>query len=282
MWHFSSSVEPYGEKVWSLLSGQPELNTVGLTVIEGARAGFEWSQAEPTFGWWESADGEVTGAVSLTPPFGLLLNVVPDDAVADLAAGLRRRQVTLPGAHGEPELAARFAALWVDGAPITAEPRLHQRLYVLGELAPPPDPGGGVRVAGEGDYDLLVAWNEAFHEEVEAHAGRGEQFARLQIDQGTGLLWERAEGEAVSLACRRPAAAGVARIGPVYTPSAHRRRGYARAVTAACTQAAIDAGADRVVLFTDLANPTSNSIYQTIGYRPLADRTEYRFVETTA
>ena len=67
---------------------------------------------------------------------------------------------------------------------------------------------------------------------------------------------------------------GMVRVGPVYTPPEHRRRGYGAAVTAAASQHALDAGAVQVVLFTDLANPTSNSVYQRIGYRPGDDFVE--------
>lgn len=70
---------------------------------------------------------------------------------------------------------------------------------------------------------------------------------------------------------------GVARVGPVYTPPAHRRRGHGSAVTAAATAAAISEGAEDVVLYTDLANPTSNAIYQAIGYRPDHDAEERAF-----
>ena len=61
------------------------------------------------------------------------------------------------------------------------------------------------------------------------------------------------------------------RIGPVYTPPEQRRRGYGSALTAALTQQLLDGGRRFCFLFTDLANPTSNSIYQRIGYRPVTD-----------
>jgi predicted GNAT family acetyltransferase len=63
------------------------------------------------------------------------------------------------------------------------------------------------------------------------------------------------------------------RVAPVYTPPGLRGHGYAGAATAAVSQAALDAGADEVLLFTDLANPTSNALYQRLGYRPVDDRT---------
>jgi predicted GNAT family acetyltransferase len=67
------------------------------------------------------------------------------------------------------------------------------------------------------------------------------------------------------------------RVGPVYTPPELRRRGYAAAVTAAISRAALDAGASAVLLFTDLANATSNALYQRLGYRPVEDRIELSF-----
>ena len=80
------------------------------------------------------------------------------------------------------------------------------------------------------------------------------------------------------MAARNITVAGVSRIGPVYTPPAFRRHGYGAAATAACTQDALERGARQVVLFTDQANPTSNGIYQRIGYRALDDRLILRFV----
>jgi hypothetical protein len=69
------------------------------------------------------------------------------------------------------------------------------------------------------------------------------------------------------------------RVGPVYTPPEFRGHGYASAATAAASQQALDAGASEVLLFTDLANPVSNSIYQRIGYRAVEDRIVLAFQE---
>ena len=73
---------------------------------------------------------------------------------------------------------------------------------------------------------------------------------------------------------------GMVRVGSVYTPPAVRGRGYAGAVTAAVSRAARDAGVREVVLFTDLANPTSNALYQRLGYRPVEDRVTFSFERT--
>jgi len=70
---------------------------------------------------------------------------------------------------------------------------------------------------------------------------------------------------------------GTLAAGPVHTPPERRRQGYAGAVATAVSQVALDDGADHVVLFTDLANPTSNALYQRLGYRPVEDRVALRF-----
>ena len=82
-------------------------------------------------------------------------------------------------------------------------------------------------------------------------------------------VWE-VEGDVVSCAATRPAAYGFARIGPVYAPPTRRGQGYAAGVTAAVSQAILDAGATPC-LFTDIANPTSNGVYQRIGFVPVED-----------
>jgi predicted GNAT family acetyltransferase len=56
-----------------------------------------------------------------------------------------------------------------------------------------------------------------------------------------------------------------------------RGHGYASAATAAVSQAALEAGLREVVLYTDLANPTSNAVYQRLGYLPVEDRVVLSF-----
>ncbi len=70
-----------------------------------------------------------------------------------------------------------------------------------------------------------------------------------------------------------PPAYGVARIGPVYTPKEHRGRGYASAAVAEVS-AQLRAEGNRVTLFTDQANPTSNRIYLALGFEPVVDMVE--------
>jgi predicted GNAT family acetyltransferase len=269
-WHLTGDVEAYAEHAWELLAADPAEQTVALTVIESARGGYRWSDAPMLFGWYD--DGEVRGAVSWTPPYELLLAVVPDDTVAALADALRERGAVPGGVNGKEPTIERFLAAW---APARSSVAFRMRLYRLGTLRSPSVPGTA-RLAGEDDLALAVRWLEAFEVDAGVHRTNVEPGARERIAGGRLWLWEHA-GEPVAMAARTAPAAGVSRIAPVYTPAEHRRRGYGAAVSAACTADALERGADHVVLFTDLANPTSNSIYQQIGFQPVADYAVVRF-----
>lgn len=271
-WELTDDVEEYADRVWPLLAADPAANTVALTVIDGLRTGRQRCTEPPYFGWYSGADG-VTGAVSRTPPFGLLLAVVPTGTVSELVGVLTDAGAAVPGVNGESRVAGDFAAEWAARHGGTPTLSMRLRLYALTGLCPPePPPPGRARRAGESDVRTVADWVRSFEEEATL------QRTDLTDDEvcrwcGAGLawLWDDPDGGPVALAGRKPTAAGVARIGPVYTPPERRGRGYGAAVTAACTADALAGGASDVVLFTDLANPTSNSIYQRIGFEPVSD-----------
>ena len=154
-----------------------------------------------------------------------------------------------------------------------------ERIYRIERLVAPADIPGRVRVATPDDRDLLVEWCRAFLAEA---LGRSDPTEATNIvDRGmsagtrTFFLWED-DGPAALAGVNGPTPNGI-RIGPVYTPPERRGRGYGSAVTAAATQAQFDAGRRFVYLFTDLANPTSNKIYQAIGYEPVIDVDQLSF-----
>lgn len=224
-------------------------------------------------------DGEVIGAAMQTPPWNLFAARMPPSAADALADALADAGRVLPGVTGEAVTVKAFAARWRQRTGRDSQVRVRERLYVLDELVAPTGVPGGDTRASVADVDLVARWAEAFHDEAqpEAPVQDWSDWARLRIDAGQVHLW-RVDPEPVAMAKVSAPAAGVARVGPVYTAPAHRRRGHGSAVTAAATTAAIDGGAEDVVLYTDLANATSNAIYQSIGYRPDHDAEERAFV----
>lgn len=187
---------------------------------------------------------------------------------------------TLPGVRGTIGSARPFAQAWqrLTGRRFTLQ--MAQRMYQLTELVEPAWVPGTARAAAPGDLDLCVDWMHAFRDETMPYEPVSEvrRIVQHRIAAGQLTLW-LAQDRPVALAGTSATVAGVARIGPVYTPPERRRHGFGSAVTAAATRVGFAAGARRCMLIADLANPTSNAVYQKLGYRPAGDAADYAFVD---
>jgi predicted GNAT family acetyltransferase len=224
-------------------------------------------------------DGAPVGTALQTPPYPLACNGIPNAAIDSVAADLVDLRPDLESVRGTRNTAVAFADAWqaITGRETTIS--TEERLYRLGTLEAPAGVAGAPRDANADDRDLLVEWVQRFFEDA---------FGQLQNDGGEAfvesanrvghrfVLWE-SEGTPVSLAMLRVPAAGVSRIGPVFTPRDKRGHGYGSAVTAAAAQLAHRSGTPDVVLFADLANPTSNAIYQRIGFEAVDDSVRIDF-----
>ncbi len=157
--------------------------------------------------------------------------------------------------------------------------RVTERLYRLDRLVAPVGVAGDARPAADVDLDVVTGWLAPYTIDTFGHlppdfdAGR---LASVMVGRSRTWLWRDPSGVPVSMAVRRPPAAGVSRIGPVYTPPEQRGRGYASAVTARAAFDILDSAAVPV-LYTDVSNPTSNKIYRAIGFRPVTDRASVTF-----
>ena len=157
--------------------------------------------------------------------------------------------------------------------------RIAERLYRLDRLIEPVGVPGRARLAGAADADLVASWLTPYTREAFGTLPLNYDAARLAavlLDHSRTWLWIDPQNVPVAMASRRPPAAGVSRIGPVYTPPDKRNNGYGSAVTARAARDILD-NAAVPVLYTDLANPTSNDIYRAIGFRPVTDRLSVSF-----
>jgi predicted GNAT family acetyltransferase len=221
-------------------------------------------------------DGRVVGVAMRTPPHNLIVSEVDDaGAIEPLVEDARAMFGSLPGVVGPKAPVAWFAETW-GGARL----ELEQRAFQADHVEPPSGVPGRMRDYERSDRELAARWMDAFAEEAlpEPPPGTSEEFVdHREEDPDAGLvLWED-EGRTVSLAGFGGRTPNGTRIGPVYTPPELRGRGYASALTAAVTQRLLDSGMRFCFLFTDLANPTSNSIYQRIGYEPVGDVDQWSF-----
>ena len=279
-WYFIDDLDAFLARAGEFLRSRPALHTVPLTVTEGLRTrGLgQYGSEAPYFGVLES-EGEVRAAYLRTPPYPLNVTPLTPEEADSLAAHLAGLGRPVPGVIGERSTIDAVARSWEEHTGATATLHLRQRLYRLSTLTvPQPVPEGKPRVAGEADREQLVRWYGEFMEAIgESGAERAEGWADARISYGGTTFWEDADGTPVAMAGVTPMVAGQVRVAPVYTPAHLRGRGYAGAVTAEVSRAALAAGAAEVLLFTDLANPTSNALYQRIGYRAVADFGVYDF-----
>ena len=255
-------------------------NTLPATISRTRLAGLPTGDSGPPL--WitvEADDGAVIGAAVRTPPRAAVLAAISPDVSAKLAHFLYevRAAQDLPGVTGPVEQASAFAEQWAARTGCGVHTQTKMRLYRMAELVHPPARRGSWRLADERDFDLCFAWFVDFPAAAGHETGPPLEAADVQERlAGRRIGFWEVDGEPVSLAGWTLPASGVVRIGPVYTPREHQRRGYGTAATAAATAGILATGAE-ACLFTDLSNPTSNSIYQKIGYRPVEDFVELAF-----
>ena len=181
---------------------------------------------------------------------------------------------------GPVEVARAFAERWASLAGVLAAVQTEERIYEATAVEHPPDVPGSMRPYAAPDRSLAIDLMCAFFEEALPGSPEKARIEQFVDDRASGIgslvLWEH-DGRTVSIAGHAGETPNGARVGPVYTPPEVRGRGYASALTAALTEQLL-ARRRFCFLFTDLANPTSNSIYQRIGYRAVTDITLWRFV----
>jgi predicted GNAT family acetyltransferase len=284
-WHLTHDLDVFLTRAGAFLRSRPALHTVPLTVTESLRTRGRhiYGDGVPEFGVLEE-DGTVRATFFRTPPHRLNLTVLTAEEADALAARLAALGQRPPGVHADRDTATAFAEAWQRHTGATATLRQRQRLYRLGALTVPrPVPPGGPRIADKADREQLLRWHDEFAEAVgEGTVRDATEWADARIADGGITFWETPDGTPVAMAGATPEIAGQVRVAPVYTPSHLRGRGYAGAATAEVSRAALAAGAQEVLLFTDLSNPTSNGLYQRIGYRPVADFAVYDFTGRSA
>lgn len=220
----------------------------------------------------------VLAAAIQTPPNKLVLSKAVDlDALTLIAQDLQDYSEPLPGVRGLVAEIEAFLQAWQTFTRHSYRLVTEMCIQELTQVEPIATANGYLRSATEGDRSLLLKWFTAFASEIgEVVSADAERMVEGGLKRQSIYLWD--DGTTVSLACGSQSLPAAARIGPVYTPPEYRRQGYATACVAALSQQLLDQGCHHCFLFTDLANPTSNHIYQMIGYRPICNWHDYSFV----
>jgi predicted GNAT family acetyltransferase len=257
------------------LTSRPVEHNLVLSLAEANR-----TEPRPSRWAWVTDRRRVVGALCQAPSDHLAsVTPMPAAAVEAMVERLSQEDLTLPGVNGEAGTVARFAGGWATARSVPAHPAAGQRIYELGRLRLPGGVAGRLRRATATDVELIVEWDGAMATEVELGRPVSEdRRSRISVRVGDGRFWLwDVDGEPVSMAYTTPILAGAVRIGAVYTPPERRAAGFASASMGAISAELLAAGVTSCLLYTQLANPFSNRLYQRLGYRPVAEVLVYRF-----
>ncbi len=254
----------------SFLASEPVLHNLILTLLRARIAHQEPGR------YWVALDGSQVAGVLFQSPLNIAANLAVMDAkvIAAIVDAVAEAGIVLPGVNGEAATAARFAGQWTERCKSAATPFRGERLYELTELREQPTVAGELRNAGSHDRGVVIDWLRGFESEAGVTVSDPESQVERWVSARQVWIWQN--GKPVSMAVSRGCVEGVVRLAFVYTPPAERNRGYAEACVGDLSRHIRDHG-HRVILYTDLGNPTSNSIYRRIGYRAVAEGLRYRF-----
>ncbi len=266
----------------SYLQAHESQNSLPLGLALRTRAGTHPADVGTRFFVLEH-EGRVAGTVSQTPGQSLLFTDMSKEAAWFAAAELPKRVDPLIGCIGPVEVVDEVASRWQAAGLGTLGILASMGLFELLELTPPRPVPGELRLATEADLELCRLWLQRFQIDCNLPEADPDKLPERvhALEQKRLYLWD-VEGQPVACAAwARPQREGIT-VGYVYTPDELRGRGYASNVVAALTAGLLDGSLyqparKRVTLYTDLANPTSNSIYQKLGYQPIGDHRHYRF-----
>lgn len=263
----SSNADEFLQRSEPWLLGSEAENNVMLGIARRFKGECSGADSE---NYWATVTraGQVVGTAFRTPPYPLALSNLPLEALPLLVGDVAERFSKLPGVNGPIAVAEQFAGLWVERFGGSWHVKLRQRIHMLTALNELTRTiVGGLRRMETDDAPLVTQWMDEFSREI-GTTGAVDRITQ-HLEQRNFYLWEDNGPRSI---------AGVLRDSPhgacisaVYTPLSYRRQGYATATVAALSEKLLASGKDFCCLYTDLANPTSNSIYRQVGYRPIRD-----------
>lgn len=232
---------------------------------------------QPLLGWWVSPDGtEVRAAfVHDTPSPLMIVGGIPELA-AMLAPLLYQARRHVIGVDATLEAADAFAAAWAPRTGTAARLRRHVKVYRwAGSSLDSEGPHGRARLATPADWQLLVGWLRELGTETADFSRPPEDTARELLGYEGAVFWE-VDGHVVALGTFTRPVGHAVRVGPVYTPSSVRHRGFAAAVTVATSRMALARPeVDEVLLISDRTRPVRRA--QSLGYELAGERVELSF-----
>lgn len=222
----------------------------------------------------ENDAGEIVATTMRTVPHGAILSEIKDKTVIPMLVDAYANDFDiLPGVEGVGDDSSQFAELWKQGCGQDYRISMEMGQYRLDEVIQPENISGEARFADKDDFEMLVDWLIKFSADTGMDSNYSRKYAEENITRKLekpilgGIRIQVDDGQPVSMAAATRQSVNGGNVSLVYTPSEFRGRGYASAITAHVSQAILDTGKTFCSLTTDMSNPTSNKIYQAIGYK---------------
>ncbi len=215
----------------------------------------------------------------MTPPKSLIIysdSTTPIESFDFLAKYLQASPIKIPGIIGPNPAVNNFKDAWIKIIHASSELKMNMKVYMLTKVELYNAASGFFRPAKLEDLPLVCKWMGKFILSASEQGPVNKQEIKEAISQGDYFLWED-DGQPVSMAKKARQTKHGYVISAVYTPPKFRNKGYAKSCVGALCQNILDSGKTFCALFTDLSNPTSNSIYQKLGFKPLCDFSHYIF-----
>jgi RimJ/RimL family protein N-acetyltransferase len=210
-----------------------------------------------------------------TPPNFVVLGELNEAQAQELFLELRGRDFR--GCLGPTDSAQKFKKV-LESFGVPMEVNMEQRIYELTEQPRRKEVDGFGREFRPEDLGLFHKWFTNFVRE--SLPGQAEPTIEevLEISEKRKIFFWNNGLRLVAMAARTRETPMGSNISYVYTPREERGRGYAQAITAFASEHAFRAGKKKVFLYTDLANPISNHLYEKLGFRFAFSSTSYQKV----
>lgn len=222
-------------------------------------------------------------AVNCGPTFPIIINHWPESESNFLAADLWQNNVTFDGVVGPEPSVSILANAYQAKSSKNLLRSMNQSLFACTSVIAPRLTFGRMRPATPEPTELtqLAEWMQAFDQEALPTATHAsieamQQVVKKRIEAGNFFVWENENKKIVSMAGFAGPTETSVRINAVYTPHQFRKNGFASQLVASMTSLALKSKKN-VTLYTDKLNPTSNKIYQAIGYQFVGDSAHIRF-----
>ncbi|HEA71166.1 hypothetical protein LCGC14_0779570 [marine sediment metagenome] len=282
---FYEDVNEFYDQTFPFLVREEVKNCLPLTILNSLKINIQKYGKEPPLMFLLAENGTIELISLMTPPHDLIISYTAKlNNIEILVEELLTRNVYLPGVLSFKAAADKFTKLWCERNSMGFQLMRRERIYKLVEVSGDTLGDRQLFVATKSQQSIVLEWarkmlTEALIEITEEELERNINNFKVEFEHNESRIYLLFDNKKpVSMARKAGKSPHGNAVNLVYTPPLLRRKGYATECVAKLSKLLLEEGNEYCFLFTDLSNPTSNSIYQKIGYRPIIDENHYKFV----